>query len=129
MFLCSQYTIHRTATPVQKLALMLVLVCSLVELPFELAACSGKAEVVAVVVSKLLLSILIVCACGPSSLARCIALFVCGVSVLAILPALPDVYRYDPMVFLFSAVECSAKALAMIALLRSSAPCPLVRQR
>jgi hypothetical protein len=109
---------QRSATPLLKAALGAVLLCSLIEAPFEVAASSSGAQAVAVVCSKLLLALLIFFACGRSSLARLIALFVCGASVLAVVPALPGEFRYDQIAFVLSAAECTLKSLAIVALLR-----------
>jgi hypothetical protein len=108
---------RKGATPVQKIALGAVLACSLIETPFELEACSCGAQVAALISSKLLLTMLIFYACYRSPVARYIALFVCGVSILAVVPALPAEYQHYRLAFLLSITECMLKALAIAALL------------
>jgi hypothetical protein len=108
----------RRATPLLKATLGAVLLCSLIEAPFEVAASSNGAQAAAVVCSKLLLALLVFFACGRSPLARLIALFVCGASVFAVVPALPGEFRYDRIGFVLSTAECALKSLAIVALLR-----------
>ncbi|HVE07582.1 MAG TPA: hypothetical protein VNE00_10050 [Paraburkholderia sp.] len=110
----------RRATPLLKAALGAVLVCSLIEAPFEVAAAANGVQAVAVVCSKLLLALLVFFACGRAPLARLIALFVCGASVFAVVPALPGEFRYDPIAFVLSTAECVLKSLAIFALLRDT---------
>ncbi|MDQ7976971.1 hypothetical protein QYH69_06895 [Paraburkholderia sp. SARCC-3016] len=123
MFLLSNPEDRRGLT-VLRAALGAVLVWSLIETPFELAACVSGAQSAALVFSKALLVILITCACTRASIApfaRLIALFVCGASVLAIVPALPSEFRYDRIGFALSSVECALKALAIAVLVSHDA--------
>jgi hypothetical protein len=115
---------RRGLTVVQRTVLGAVLAWALIETPFELAACVSAAQSAALVFSKVLLAILVACACsrGPlAAFARFIALFVCGASVLAIVPALPSEFRYDGIGFVLSTVECALKALAIAVLLSRNA--------
>jgi hypothetical protein len=118
MFLSLNHENRRGLT-VLRTVLGAVLAWSLIETPFELAACVSGAQSAALVLSKVLLVILIACACSRASIApfaRLIALFVCGASVLAIVPALPSEFRYDRIGFVLSTVECALKALAIAVL-------------
>ncbi len=85
----------------------------------DLASASGV-QTAALIFSKLLFALLIVLACGRSPIARGVALFVCGVSILAVVPALPDEFHIYRVAFLLSTVECALKALALVTLLSRS---------
>jgi hypothetical protein len=128
MVLSSNRENRRGLTMVQRTALGAVLLWSLIETPFELATCVSAVQSAALVFSKLLLVILIASACSRTSLAplaRLIALFVCGASVLAIVFALPREFRYDRIAFVLSATECALKACAIAMLLSRDAGVPV----
>ncbi|CAB3746586.1 hypothetical protein [Paraburkholderia solisilvae] len=119
MFLSLNDRHRRGLTALQYATLGAVLCWSLIEMPFELAASASATESAALIFSKLLLVVLIACACSRAALApfaRLIALFGCGASVLAIVPALPGEFRYDRIAFVLSAVECALKAFAIVVL-------------
>ena len=123
MFLSLNHENRRGLT-VLRTVLGAVLAWSLIETPFELAACVSDTQSAALVFSKVLLVILIACAGSRASIApfaRLIALFVCGASVLAIVPALPSEFRYDRIGFMLSTVECALKALAIAVLVSHDA--------
>ncbi|MFC0401581.1 hypothetical protein [Paraburkholderia rhizosphaerae] len=119
MLLWSNHENRRGLTVVQRTALGAVLAGSLIETPFELSASVSATQSAALVFSKLLLVMLVACACSRASLAplaRVVTLFICGASVLAIVPALPTEFRYDRVAFVLSVVECATKAFAILAL-------------
>ncbi|CAB3764811.1 hypothetical protein [Paraburkholderia humisilvae] len=119
MLLSSNRKNRRGLTVVQRAALGAVLLWSLIETPFELADCASAAQSAALVFSKLLLVILIACACSRTSVAlpaRLITLFICGASVLAIVPTLPSELRSDGVAFVLSVAECVLKIFAIVVL-------------
>jgi hypothetical protein len=124
MFLSLNHENRRGSTVVWRAALGAVLFWSLLETPFELATCTSTAQSAALVFSKLLLIVLIAFACSRAAaapLARLIVLFVCGASVLAIVPALPNEFRYDRIAFVLSTAECALKAFAIAVLVSRDA--------
>jgi hypothetical protein len=124
MFLSLNHENRRGLTAAQRTALGAVLLWSLIEAPFELATSVSGAQSAALVFSKLLLVALIACACSRALLApfaRLVTLFVCGASVLAIVPALPNELRFDRIGFALSTAECALKALAIAVLISRDA--------
>jgi hypothetical protein len=124
MFLSLNHENRRGLTAMQRTVLGAVLLWSLIEAPFELATCVSGAQSAALVFSKLLLVALIACACSRASvapLARLVTLFICGASVLAIVPSLPNELRYDRIGFALSTSECALKALAIAVLVSRDA--------
>lgn len=87
---------------------------SLIEAPLEIGTINADMELLAVIVSKLLVTTAAIAAICDARLARTLFSFICGASVLAIAPALPLEYTRSVAIAALSSVECVAKAAYVI---------------
>jgi len=81
---------------------------------WELGATNGLTQVAALVFSKLILFGLATFTLRGSSIATCVFLCVCLMSVFAILSEIGQEYAYSPGFAILSAIECSAKVAVLI---------------
>jgi len=81
---------------------------------WELAAANGLTQVAALIFSKLILFGLATFTLRGSSIATCVFLGVCLISVFAILSEIGQEYAYSPGFAILSAIECSAKMAVLI---------------
>jgi hypothetical protein len=93
---------------------------SLIETPFEVSAWDFNTWLLALIVSKLIVILIGRAAIAKVRFTRAIFALGCGLSVLAIAPALPFVYRQSVEIATISAVECVLKAACLGALCLSS---------
>jgi hypothetical protein len=101
-------------------ALLLVVIWSLAEVPFEIATAANSDEKLAVVCSKVIVSVIALLAERQVRWAEFIFMFICGSSILAIVPGLADEMKISWSVFGWSFGECAIKTFAMLAFARSS---------
>jgi hypothetical protein len=97
-------------------AVLLVVFWSLLEIPLELAATTGAGAAAALLCSK---GLIVVIGFGTILGARWagrVFVFICVMSLLAVVPTLFLELRTSPVDFYFSFVECILKALALAAL-------------
>ena len=87
---------------------------SLIEAPLEVGAANVDIELVALIVSKLLVTTAAIVAVCDARLARALFSFICNASVLAIAPTLPLEYTRSVAIAALSSVECVAKAAYVI---------------
>jgi len=87
---------------------------SLLELPWEFKAGSGYEEIVALLLSKIILLGLAACSIRGGRIARCAFLLICLMSVLAVASEIPLEYEHSRSLALLSMVECLGKSMAFI---------------
>lgn len=93
-----------------KASVIVVCVWALVEAPLELGGLINSMALLAVLASKVLMSLIGTAAIVNLRFTRHVFAFICGASVFAIAPALPLEYAHSVPVALFSTVECLGKA-------------------
>jgi hypothetical protein len=93
---------------------------SLIETPLEIGASNLNNWLLAVAVSKFIVILIGTAAIARVRVARAIFALGCGISVLAIVPALPFVYTQSVEIAVISTVECVLKAACLGALGLSS---------
>jgi hypothetical protein len=96
----------------------LVVLWSLVELPVELAVTPERSAMVALLISKAMVVAVSVGALLRVRWAECAFLFICALSLLAIVPALSFEMTAYPLAFRCSLLECIFKALAFVTVVR-----------
>jgi hypothetical protein len=89
---------------------------SLIETPFEIGTWNLNTWLLALAVSKFIVILTGAAAIARVRVARAIFALGCGVSVLAIVPALPFVYTRSVEIAAISTVECVLKAVCLGAL-------------
>ncbi|MFM0085045.1 hypothetical protein P0D72_40270 [Paraburkholderia sediminicola] len=96
---------------------LILVVCgwSLIEAPLELGVSDAYAELLALLLSKLVVVGTGLAAVAKARLARGTFAFICGASVLAIAPALPMEFNQSFSIAMFSTVECFSKAACVMA--------------
>jgi hypothetical protein len=92
---------------------------SVIEIPLEIGAWNLNTSLLALGVSKFIVILTGTAAIARVRVARAIFALGCGVSVLAIVPALPFVYTQSVEIGAISTVECVLKAACLGALCRS----------
>jgi hypothetical protein len=95
-------------------AVVLVVIWSLVEIPVELDVSRGGVEIAALLFSK---AMVVIIGFGATLGTRCasrVFAFICGMSLLAVVPALFFEMKTSPVDFFYSFVECILKALAFV---------------
>ncbi|MEM5433937.1 hypothetical protein [Paraburkholderia diazotrophica] len=95
---------------------------SLIETPAELDPSLGHMGIAALAISKILSAALGVAAVRDIRRAQWLFTFLCGLSLVAIVPALPVELNESLWVFSQSLIECLLKAGALLALGFSRAP-------
>ncbi|MBP0590613.1 hypothetical protein J8I87_12965 [Paraburkholderia sp. LEh10] len=107
-------------------SLLIVGVCgwSLIETPAEFDPSAGEAGVAALAIAKFAWAVIGVAAARGVKRAQWLFSFLCGLSLVAIVPALPVEFNESAWIFCQSLVECALKAAAMLALVFSRAPRP-----
>jgi hypothetical protein len=90
-----------------------VVTWSLVELPVEIGLARTSPDVLALVLSKLILAILVCLMLRKMAWARYLFLLLCALSVLAIAPRLWTEYKVFPFAFVLSLGELILKLLAL----------------
>jgi hypothetical protein len=105
---------HLTLTP----ALFVLGVCvwSLIETPAELDPSLGHMGIVALAIAKILWAAMGVAAVRGVRRAQWLFSFLCGLSLVAIVPGLPVELNESVWVFSQSLIECLLKAGALLAL-------------
>jgi hypothetical protein len=93
---------------------------SLIEIPLEIGTLNLNSWLLALAVSKFIVILTGTAAIARVQVARAIFALGCGVSVLAIVPALPFVYTRSVEIAVISTVECVLKAACLGALCLSS---------
>lgn len=89
---------------------------SLIEAPAEFNPALGNAGIAALVISKLLWAAIGIAAVRGIRRARWLFSFLCGLSLVAVVPALPVELNESVWVFSQSLIECLLKAGALLAL-------------
>ena len=108
----------RARREVSRAARLLVYIATIwvwVELPWELLASSTEGQSFAVRVSKLIFLLAAILTVMGSAWGRYPFLFICGLSVWAIAPALPMEFEKFPLAFVLSTGELVSKAAAFLA--------------
>lgn len=95
----------------------LVVLWSVLELPWELGAGAETAQLAALGVAKSMLVFVAWRMVKGSAWARYGFLLLCGASILAIAPALPGEYANLPSAFVMSLGECIIKGSALVVVL------------
>jgi hypothetical protein len=106
------------ATKSERVFKLLVMVdCgwSWIEVPLELGSSIDSSRLLVLVASTVLMSLIGVVAIADLRFARQVFTFICGVGVLAIVPALPTEYQRSVVIALFSTVECFGKTACVAA--------------
>jgi hypothetical protein len=93
-----------------------VWVWSLVEIPWELRGDGSVAQTIALLFSKALLAVLVVCTLRGVRGARLVFTFICAVSIVAIGIDLPIEYGVLRTGFYLSLVDCAIKLAAALML-------------
>ncbi|WP_321932089.1 hypothetical protein [Paraburkholderia guartelaensis] len=95
-----------------------IVVCgwALIETPLDLGGAINFTTLLALVVSKILMGLFGAAAIVKLRFARQVFMFICGVSVFAIAPALPVEYTRNVLIALCSTVECLGKAACVVSL-------------
>jgi hypothetical protein len=101
-----------------RMAINAICIWSLLEAPLELGMDSSTGNVVGLVAAKTMVLSIGFAARSRMRFARLAFALLCGASVLAIVPSLPLMYKYTPLISLVSAIECALKALYLIAFCR-----------
>jgi hypothetical protein len=106
---------RREVSRAARLSVYIAMIWVWVELPWELLASSTKGQIFAVLVSKLIFLLAAVLTVMGSAWGRYPFLFICGLSVWAIAPALPMEFEKFPLAFILSTGEFASKAAAFLA--------------
>jgi hypothetical protein len=106
---------RREVSHVARLSVYIATIWVWVELPWELLASSTEGQILAVLVSKLIFLIAAILTVMGSAWGRYPFLFICGLSVWAIAPALPMEFEKFPLAFVLSMGELVSKAAAFLA--------------
>ncbi|TKC86292.1 hypothetical protein FAZ69_20785 [Trinickia terrae] len=106
----------RRLGPLTRALVVGVWVWSLVEIPWEVRGSESMAQTLALLFSKALLTVLVICALRGVRGARVLFTFVCAVSVIAIGLDLPVEFNVLRMGFYLSIVDCAIKFAAALAL-------------
>jgi hypothetical protein len=101
-----------------RMAINAICIWSLLEAPLELGMDSSPGNVVGLVAAKTMVLSIGFAARSRMRFARLAFALLCGASVLAIVPSLPLMVKYTPLISLVSAIECALKALYLIAFCR-----------
>jgi uncharacterized membrane protein YhhN len=108
-------TVNVLAERVFKALVLAVCGWALIEAPLELDAFDGHAGLLALLLSKLVVSGIGFAAIAKARFARKTFAFICGASVLAIAPSLPIEFNQSLATGIISAVECFIKAACVMA--------------
>ncbi|MFM0205022.1 hypothetical protein PQR53_34960 [Paraburkholderia fungorum] len=109
-----------TLDRITKITILCVCGWSLVETPLEIGALNLNTWLLALAASKFIVILIGTAAIARVRGARTVFALVCGISVLAIVPALPFVYTRSVGIAVISAVECVLKGAFLGALCLSS---------
>lgn len=99
-------------------ALLLVVVWSLAEAPFEIASAATVSEKLVLLSSKAIVGLIALLAGTRIRWAEFVFVFICALSILAIVPGLADEMTISWSVFGWSFAECAIKAFALFAFAR-----------
>ncbi|MFM0220719.1 hypothetical protein [Paraburkholderia dipogonis] len=88
---------------------------SLVEIPLELDPAGGATATLALVTANAIWLGLGAAALRGVRRAFGIFMILCGISLVAIVPGLPDEYRHSTLIFVLSCLECLLKASLLFA--------------
>jgi hypothetical protein len=105
-----------TLDRVTKMTIFGVCGWSLIEIPLEIGAWNLNTWLFALAVSKFIVILTATAAIARVRVARAIFALGCGISVLAIVPALPFVYTQSVEIAAISTVECVLKTACLGAL-------------
>jgi hypothetical protein len=108
-------TVNPLSERVLKTLVLVVCGWSLIEAPLELRVSEAHAAVLALLLSKLVVVSTGLAAVAKVRFARNTFVFLCGVSVLAITPALRMEFDQSLAIAMFSTVECLSKAACVVA--------------
>ncbi len=106
---------RREVSRAARLSVYIATIWVWLELPWELLAGSTEGQIFAVLVSKLIFLLAAILTVMGSAWGRYPFLFICGLSVWAIAPALPMEFEKFPLAFVLSAGELVTKAAAFLA--------------
>jgi hypothetical protein len=109
-----------TLDRITKMTIFCVCGWSLIETPLEIGALNLNSWLLALAVSKFIVILIGTAAIARVRVARAIFAFICGASMLAIVPALPFVYARSVEIAMISTAECVLKAACLCALCLSS---------
>ncbi|WP_233451531.1 hypothetical protein [Paraburkholderia caribensis] len=112
-------SLQRGSTRLALLPRLLILgVCgwSLIETPSEFDPSAGKLGIAALILAKIAWTVIGVAAARGMKRAQWIFSFLCGLSLVAIVPGLPVELHESAWIFTQSLVECVLKAGALLAL-------------
>jgi len=109
-----------TLDRITKMTIFSVCGWSLIETPLEIGVLNSNTWLLVLAVAKFIVILTGTGAIARVRIACAIFAFICGVSVLAIAPALPFVYTRSVEIEVVSTVECVLKAACLAALCLSS---------
>ena len=112
----ARFTLDR----VTKMTIFGVCGWSLIETPLEIGALNLNTWLLALAMSKFIVILIGIAAIANVRVARTIFALICGISVLAIVPALPYVYTRSVGIAVISTLESVLKAVCLASLCLSS---------
>jgi hypothetical protein len=107
---------RREVSRAARLSVYIATIWVWMELPWELLASSTEGQIFAVLISKLIFLLAAILTVMGSAWGRYPFLFICGLSVWAIAPALPTEFEKFPLAFVLSTGELVSKAAAFLAI-------------